>query len=581
MLKNTKIHQKKRSKRTMSERRKHYRLSNITHMTVKEKIKLLVGSFFSIAIVTMLITIVGMIQVKAGIEEFVQGPYKFQGAANRLSKSIQSVQSDTRELFVVDEDKRTAIIQDLITHGENMKAELLNIQEEMTEEVEIIEELEELVTHIIVYKNRIIKLVQSGEMTGAYTYMDMASGKDEARALEIIEQIIVGIEKTATDIIFRVDRIQYSLLGIMILASVIMGFAIKWSTMISVKIISNPLNEVVESAKQVALGNFSIVPSYESKDEIGQVAASIREMIGNVKGYISEVDERLEHVEQGRLTESITMDFQGEFIDIKEHINSLIGHLNHTINQINHASVQVSEGASQSARGAAQLSHQISEQVEIMNYFTQSVSDISMNIEEGRESIAEATRVSYQSKEKAIQGLDKMENLLVAMDEIGKSSHDVGKIIIQIEEIAKKTNLLAFNASIEATRAGESGRGFAVLANEIRDLANKSSFTVKEVQRIIGNSIQAVEKGNLLAHGTATELKSIADTVEETVVVNKRILESSEVQKEIISVILERVGTISALLESDAKNAEDSSLVSEELLAQANALKELVEYFEV
>ena len=126
-----------------------------------------------------------------------------------------------------------------------------------------------------------------------------------------------------------------------------------------------------------------------------------------------------------------------------------------------------------------------------------------------------------------------MEEMVISMDDINNSSRNILEIIKIIDNIANQTNLLALNAAIESARAGEAGKGFAVVAAEIRELANRSTGIVKEIESIIQMSLQDVQKGQAIAQTTAKALKTIV------------------------------------------------AAVGEELAAQAENLKQLVEYFQL
>lgn len=133
----------------------------------------------------------------------------------------------------------------------------------------------------------------------------------------------------------------------------------------------------------------------------------------------------------------------------------------------------------------------------------------------------------------ANEGTQVMEEMVISMDDINNSSRNILEIIKIIDNIANQTNLLALNAAIESARAGEAGKGFAVVAAEIRELANRSTGIVKEIESIIQMSLQDVQKGQAIAQTTAKALKTIV------------------------------------------------AAVGEELAAQAENLKQLVEYFQL
>ncbi len=165
------------------------------------------------------------------------------------------------------------------------------------------------------------------------------------------------------------------------------------------------------------------------------------------------------------------------------------------------------------------------------------------------------------------------------MEEISDSSNEIVKIINTIETIAQQTNILALNSSVEANRAGESGKGFAVIAKEVRELAGKSSEASKSTNSLIERSIRAVEYGTKIANETATQLAAVVEGTKEVVETTNWIADAARSQSESVSQIQERIQQIANVVQTNSATAQESAATSQELSSQAGLLKSLMGMF--
>ena len=172
-----------------------------------------------------------------------------------------------------------------------------------------------------------------------------------------------------------------------------------------------------------------------------------------------------------------------------------------------------------------------------------------------------------------------MKKLLEAMDSILKMSSETAKIVKTIDDIAFQTNILALNASVEAARAGAAGKGFTVVADEVRNLAAKSAEAANRTSALINETVDAISSGAALANSTAEYL---ADAVNDTVNVDSsisKISESAREQSSCMDIISESIGTISDIVDQTSDTAQTGAASSEELSGQASMLTGLISEF--
>ena len=174
-----------------------------------------------------------------------------------------------------------------------------------------------------------------------------------------------------------------------------------------------------------------------------------------------------------------------------------------------------------------------------------------------------------------------MQDMLSAMAEIRSSSNLIGQIINTINDIAFQTNILALNAGVEAARAGEHGKGFSVVANEIRQLATKSSEASKSTADLIKKSLDIVTQGDKIADLTANSLLRVANEVESISESIHYITDASVKQELSVRQIMQEINQISDIVQSSSATAEEIAATSEELSYQAQLLSRLASSFKL
>lgn len=345
--------------------------------------------------------------------------------------------------------------------------------------------------------------------------------------------------------------------------------------------VSKRVNTVKDAAEKIAKGDLSAAVSDPSKDEIGQLGAALTETSATLKIYISDLSENLKKMAQGNLHISQTVKYRGDFIQVADAMAMINQSLNQTIRQIDQASQQVSGGAGQLSIGAQALADGATEQASSIEELSASLTEISGTIRETAQNVTNANENVALVDRELENGSLQMQQLMQAMEKIRTSSDQIGAIIKTIEDIAFQTNILSLNAAVEAARAGEAGKGFSIVADEVRNLANKSSEAVKDTARLIENSVSAVKEGTEIAEVTKDALQKIVGGTKQVAAQVSEITQHSNHQAESVGQITLGVSQISGIVQTNSATAEQSAAASKELSEQAQNMMELVGKFQL
>ncbi|MBP1925983.1 methyl-accepting chemotaxis protein [Sedimentibacter acidaminivorans] len=342
--------------------------------------------------------------------------------------------------------------------------------------------------------------------------------------------------------------------------------------------------QIQRVSDKLANGDLDVEINVSSNDEVGKLADSISSLTDRLKKYIDYIDESSEVLNQfadGDLTLNLKYEYTGEFEKLKNALVNVSEMQKQVIGEIKDSSEAINSGAEQIASGASATSQGATEQASSIEELSAGINVLADAIKNTANEAKGAGNKSLEASNKVENGNEKMQELLIAINEISKTSGQIGKIIKVIDDIAFQTNILALNAAVEAARAGSAGKGFAVVADEVRNLAGKSAEAAKETTDLIENSLSAISTGTTLAGETGKHLEEVVVATEDASRLIENIVEMANDGAVAIEQIKIGVEQVSSVVQENAASAEQSAANSEELAAQVERLNELIRKFKL
>ena len=376
---------------------------------------------------------------------------------------------------------------------------------------------------------------------------------------------------------------------IIFIVIVAVGLAIAVVTTLIGKIITNSITEPVEqieaavaSLRKGELSNVEML-TYESEDELGDTIRNLKEAMGILADYVSEISVEVKAIAQGDLTrngDDIT-DFLGDFSELKTSLLYILKRFNSTLTEISNLAEQVSSNSSEVENASKSLADGATEQAGVIEELNATIDTVVDMAEDTAKETQNASARVKASANKANEEKEKMNELLMEMEHITEISKEIGNIITDIEDIASQTNLLSLNASIEAARAGEAGKGFAVVADQIGKLAADSAKSAVNTRDLIDKTLVEIEKGNTITRTTADAFNQIITDMESFAELAENTMEKANSQAESLEQIGQGIEQLSGVVQGNAASSEENTAISINLAEGAAKMHDRVNIFKL
>lgn len=317
--------------------------------------------------------------------------------------------------------------------------------------------------------------------------------------------------------------------------------------------------------------------------ELHEIANEVNGLTCQMYGYIGEISRVLSHLSVGDLTVNSkgSMNYSGDFKLIQNALIKTTNSLRETFQNISELSNTV-EGISKKCRESSEiLANNTEEQTGQIGNLNDSILKMSNCVNQNMSAIQTIRNDAQNAYDVTLDGMKQMETLKTGMDQVSQASSNIGNVIDMIHDISEQTKLLALNASIEAARAGESGKGFGVVADEIKKLAEQTQTAVKKTTELIQINQESIDENIKNVEASSKELDRIRSIVQKINDSVKYADVQAKDEIQVISVISNISSQILSVVQNTAAFATESAQISLDLEGEMQILRNAISQFQL
>ncbi len=561
---------------------------NFKRMKIKKRLTTGFILIIAIASISSIVGIIAMLNLSSKYTHALKNYGFSQGDIGKAMTAFAETRSALRAVIGYDDDEDILKVKNIHEQQkENFNNYLKNIEA-------IIDSDEEK----ILYDNILNGLDEYWDVDSNIISIGATTDREKcAQAQDIaINQLMPMYEKINNNLIELMDLnvnagndINQSLALLQTILIIVIVVVIIISILVSLKLgtsiakgIEKPLTALGARLRTFAQGDLSSpFPESETEDEVADIVKEAQEMAKNLQLIIKDAGDLLDSMAEGNFAISTKIEnkYVGDFELLKLAMRKMNRQINDTLHHVDEAAKQVSIGSSNMAQASQALAEGATDQAASVEEMQATIANITEGIQTAARHVEESYQQAQQYAAEADHSREEMEAMVDAMNRISETSQKIENIIAEIEDIASQTNLLSLNAAIEAARAGEAGRGFSVVAEQIRKLAEQSAQSAVDTRQLIEGSMQEVTEGNKAAERAAASMEEVVKGVKMIAESSKELSHISSEQAMAMEQAEAGITRISEVVQSNSASAQETSATSEELSAQAAFMGELVDSF--
>jgi methyl-accepting chemotaxis protein len=555
---------------------------SMKNMNISNKLKTGYGILLVLTILIAGLSLFSIREMDANVKTLATETEEANEAIKRCMIDINIAARDVREMALCTDKSQYS------TYSSGVESYLTNLDEQLKtiKSTGVLEDdvYQDYVDSLTAWANdaySIVGLIEDGKQEEAVS-MIFSSCIPTLNALETKSEELDGYITDVVDASLQhSQRLYYISIAVVSVVTVIAIVCVLLIGNNILQSIAKPLVEIEAAAREMSNGNLHTEITYESNDELGKVADSLRTSIYTLRSYVDDISKAMEAFAEGDFSMQPSSEWKGDFMDIYHAFNTFEKQMADTVVGIQQVAEQVESGAQQVSATSMELAQGATDQATVMQQFTSTLEDVSGQVAENADY---ADDISKRVEEVGVEistTNEKMQEMVKSMTEIEASSQKIRQIIDTINDVATQTNLLALNASIEAARAGEAGRGFAVVANQVTALATQSAEAAKESTQLIEASIREVENGMSLTAEIAKQQESVATNTQTIVEEVENVATTLKSQNDSFAQLSDGITQINDVIQTNSATSEQCAASSQEMSGQASVLDGLIRGFKV
>lgn len=402
------------------------------------------------------------------------------------------------------------------------------------------------------------------------------------------QQMLVAfspIHGTQWALVIQVPKSDYNNLinGAMIVAGICTLAVLFISILVILRMarsISKPVKNVTNRMLGLSDGDLHTeVAHIRSGDELEIMTRTLADTVRNVNRYISDIHQVLSGVADGNLQIEPQVQYKGDFTLIRNSLVTILASMNKTISGFRAAAARLAQMAEELSGQSGQLHQASLEQNQATDVLVDEVTHVKEQLAGVIKSSDQTHTMTSKITRKVQEANTQMDALSNAMSNISSNAQEITSIAKAIDNIAFQTNILALNASVEAARAGSAGRGFAIVAEEVKELAGKSAQAAQNAMAIVTNTKAVIQEGVELNASTAESLQAIYGVSTEISEISDQLVAAVQGQENALISMEERIATISSIADRNLQSAVGTSQSSELLAKESEELQVQVKKF--
>jgi methyl-accepting chemotaxis protein len=344
--------------------------------------------------------------------------------------------------------------------------------------------------------------------------------------------------------------------------------------------LAKPIVLMTERMKLFAKGDIhSPMPPIKSDNEIGVLYDSLSESARAISFYIADISEKLGAMAAGDLRTKQYTDYAGDYQPIRYSLEQIQQSMGGAVARVVNSSKNVRMTAHEMAASSEELSNNAASQSGTIDQIDKSFDKIKDSMADTAIGTTDMLVKTKNAGAELAAGIENIRKMLESMKVIDDATTSVKDIVGTIDDIAFQTNILSLNAAVEAAHAGIHGRGFSVVADEVRELAGKSAVSAQQTEILITDTLNAVGKGMAFAEQSGKQFEAMESLIDEVNDIVVRIEAAARQQAETAQEIYKGISTLNAIVQSDSAMSEETASASQVLAQLANDLNEELSFF--